>query len=95
MAIKPQPPTRTTGPAFPATAPAPLEKPYVLGDALPVPEVIEKNSDSVWQLWSDASEDPARPAFRDTAPETGETPTDADSATQIMGLDELPGASGN
>ena len=41
---------------FAATRPAGLE-PYLPGDALPVPDVIEKDSDSVWALWSDAVDD--------------------------------------
>ena len=51
---------------------------YVQGDALPVSEVIEKVSDSVWALWSDAIKG---------------TP-DQDLATQLatlmMSLHELP-----
>ena len=51
---------------------------YVPGDAIPVPEAIEKNSDSVWALWSDAVE--------------GKTERDDETqpATLLMGLPELP-----
>jgi len=57
---------------------APSVDTYVAGDAIPVPDVIEKDSDSVWALWSDAVQSSA----------------DADAATQpatlLMGLPELP-----
>lgn len=77
MATKSKPPVKpVAAPAFPPTAPAGLD-PYMPGDLLPVPEVIEKNSDSVWALWSDAVKGP--------------TDKKADqAATQLMDLDELP-----
>jgi hypothetical protein len=62
---------------------APAQKPaldaYHPGDAIPVPEVIEKDSDSVWALWSDAIE--------------GRVGRDDEihPATLLMGLQELPG----
>ena len=39
-------------PAVPSGLTRPGEL-YVAGDELPLPDVIEKNSDSVWALWSD------------------------------------------
>jgi hypothetical protein len=80
MAIKNTPPLKPVAaptPGFPRTVPGQLE-PYVPGDVIPVPEVIEKNSESVWALWSDAVEGPP------------EKEVDAHPATQLMGLDELP-----
>ena len=79
MAMNSKPPVKPAGasPGFAHTVPAQLE-PYVPGDVLPVPEVIEKDSDSVWQLWSNAVDGPA----------SGDT--EAQGVTQLMGLDELP-----
>ena len=78
MASKSKPLYRPPGsPAFPATVAAQLDT-YVPGDKLPEPEVIEKDSDSVWAMWSDAIGGPAEP-------DTEQVP-----ATRIMGLDELP-----
>ena len=51
---------------------------YVQGDALPVPEVIEKDSDSVWALWSDVIK------------ETPDKDLVTQPATLMMGLHELP-----
>jgi hypothetical protein len=51
---------------------------YIAGDAIPVPEVIEKDSDSVWAMWSDAIE--GKPEHDDVT----------QPATLLMGLPELP-----
>jgi aminoglycoside phosphotransferase len=51
---------------------------YIPGDAIPVPEVIEKDSDSVWALWSDAVQG------------TTERDDETQPATLLMGLPELP-----
>ena len=52
--------------------------PYTVQPDLPLPEVIEKDSDSVWAMWTEAVEDkPTRDA--DTIP-----------ATLLMGLPEFP-----
>ena len=41
---------------------------YVHGDALPVPEMEEKNTDSIWALWSDLVEEkPQAAASADAA----------------------------
>ena len=77
---------KITPPLKPVAAPTPVHlrtvfgqlDPYVPGDAIPVPDVIEKDSESVWALWSDAVND------------SPETEIDADPSTQLMGLDELP-----
>lgn len=83
MAIKPKSPHKTVAPPlFPPTAPMPLD-PYVPGDMLPVPEVIEKDSDSVWALWSDAVKDP-----KEEDPEDRFTKTQP--LTQLMDLEDLP-----
>lgn len=62
-------------PGFAPTVRAGLD-PYIPGDAIPVPEVIEKNTESVWALWTDVVQE--------------HTNNDAHPATQLMGLDELP-----
>lgn len=64
--------------AKPGRAPAPPVDPYVRGDMLPVPEVIEKDSDSVWALWTEATKEPAD-KYVDTQP-----------VTQLMGLPDFP-----
>lgn len=46
---------------------------------MPVPDVIEKNSDSVWALWSDAVKGKA-----------DKKNADGHAATQLMDLDDLP-----
>ena len=51
---------------------------YHPGDAIPVPDVIEKDSDSVWALWSDAIEG------------RGGRDDETQPATLLMGLPELP-----
>ncbi len=73
MVIRSKPPTRPLPPA----APLPRDT-YIAGDALPLPDVIEKDSDSVWALWSDAVQ--------------GKTERDDETqpATLLMGLPELP-----
>lgn len=65
---------------------------YLPGDALPQPEVVEKDTDSVWALWSGTIEEEAQaPAesdrdFKDTVP----MDFDALAPTQLMELEELP-----
>ena len=84
MALKIKPPLKPVAaptPVYVRTVVGQLD-PYVPGDAIPVPDVIEKNSESVWALWSDAVRDPP------------ETEIDAHPATQLMGLDELPKEAG-
>ena len=79
MTSIPNSPPKPTAGRFPRARPAPIDA-YVPGDALPVPEVIEKDSESVWALWSDAvNGSPVKE-------------TDAHAATQFMGLEELPKA---
>ncbi len=51
---------------------------YIAGDVLPLPEVIEKDSDSVWALWSDAVQG------------TPERDDETQPATLLMGLPDLP-----
>ncbi len=61
---------------------------YLPGDALPLPEVVEKDTDSVWALWSDTiEENPQSDAasdkdFKETVP----MDFDAMGPTQIMDL---------
>jgi len=67
--------------------------PIFPGDPLPVPEVVEKDSDSVWALWSDAVREPGE-KFRDTQPTTelmdlpdlNEKFRDTMPATELMDL---------
>ncbi len=64
---------------------------YLPGDALPLPEVVEKNTDSVWALWSDMVEGEAGSAsaadkdFKETVP----MDFDAAAQTQLMDLPDL------
>ena len=73
---------RSKLPQAPVVPAAPVHKPaadvYHPGDAIPVPDVIEKDSDSVWALWSDAIE--------------GRVGRDDETqpATLLMGLPDLP-----
>ena len=53
-------------------------RPYDFGETMPLPEVIEKDSDSVWAMWSEAVKEPSA-KDADTQP-----------ATLLMGLPELP-----
>ena len=74
--------TRPTSPAKPVArvatpAPKPVD-PYSPVDALPLPEVIEKDTDSVWALWTDAVK------------ETPERGTDTQPSTLLMDLPETP-----
>ncbi len=65
---------------------------YLPGDALPLPEVVEKNTDSVWALWSDMVEgDVAHMGesdkdFKETIP----MDLDALERTRARGLPEKP-----
>lgn len=70
--------SKTSTKPAPLTAAQPAHDVYIAGDAIPVPEVIEKDSDSVWAMWSDAIE--GKPEHDDqTQP-----------ATLLMGLPEIP-----
>ena len=70
---------------------------YVQGDALPLPDVTEKNTDSVWALWSDLVDENAEK--QKTEAENGDqqkdfletVPVDFDAvaATQLMDLPDL------
>ena len=83
MATKSKPPLKAVvRPLFPPTAPMPLD-PYVPGDLLPVPEVIEMDSDSVWALWTDAVKDPEGKDREDRFNQT-------QPVTQLMDLQDLP-----
>mgnify|MGYP007083597025 CR=1 FL=1 len=65
---------------------------YVPGDALPVPEVEEKNSDSIWALWSDLVEDKPQPESKAQG-ETGERDFLATVPLDIHARTEYPGKS--
>jgi len=43
-----------------------LGRPWVPGDSIPLPEVVQKDSESVWALWSEANRQD--PRFAPTAP---------------------------
>ena len=72
---------------------------YVQGDQLPVPDVEEKNTDSVWALWSDLVDENPKAGQAGDENEAGreqdflETiPLDLNAMpeTQWMDLPELP-----
>lgn len=72
---------------------------YFQGDKLPEPEVEEKNTDSVWALWSDlVDENPKQEPSPDESKvsraqdflETIPLDLNAMAETQLMGLPELP-----
>lgn len=73
---------RSKVPPLPHAPAAPARRPesdvYYPGDAIPVPDVIETDSDSAWAMWSDAIE--GRVACDD----------ESHPPTQLMGLPELP-----
>ena len=86
MADKPKPTGRN---ASGLTQPGEL---YFPGDVLPQPEVVEKNTDSVWALWSDTVEDESQ-ADLESDPDFKETvPMDFDDTmpTQLTDLPDLP-----
>ena len=61
---------------------------YLPGDTLPLPEVVEKDTDSVWALWSDTVEGVTRPVADKDFKETMPLDLDAMEPTQLMGLPE-------
>ncbi len=61
---------------------------YLPGDALPLPEVVEKDTDSVWALWSDTVEGDTKPVADKDFKETVPLDLDAMEPTQLMGLPE-------
>ncbi len=70
---------------------------YFQGDQLPVPDVEEKNTDSVWALWSDLVDENRRPELADDEKkpsgdrdflETVPLDLNALAETQLMGLPE-------
>ena len=66
---------------------------YLPGDALPLPEVVEKNTDSVWALWSDVVEgEKKKPVADKDFKETVPLDLDAMEPTQLMDLPEEMGA---
>ncbi len=74
MVIRSKTPTKPA----PLTADPSAHDVYIAGDAIPVPDVIEKDSDSVWAMWSDAIEG------------RGGRDDETQPATLLMGLPELP-----
>jgi hypothetical protein len=58
-------PQSRNAPAAPAQPPAPRHDAFLPTDTMGLPEVEEKNSDSIWALWTDAvneKEEPEQPA---------------------------------
>ena len=90
MVSRPKPFVRPLRPA----APVPTD-PYLPAAEVPLPEVIEKDSDSVWALWNDAMEDNAgkdantQPATLLMGLPDLTKDTDTQPATLLMGLPEL------
>lgn len=78
MVNRPRPPARPEPAERPAKSQAP--DPFYPTSPTPLPEVIEKDSDSVWAMWNDAVEG------------AEEKPKDFDThaATLIMDLQDLP-----
>ena len=98
MATNPKPgPRQSSG----LTRPGDL---YVQGDDLPLPEVNEKNTDSVWALWSDLVDESAeskkgagnekaeidKPDLQRDFQETVPLDLDSIAATQLMDLPDFP-----
>lgn len=85
-------PTPTARAASGLTRPGEL---YLPGDALPQPDVVEKNTDSVWALWSDmvggdsAGDADTAPAGDNDFTETMPLGLDDIEPTQLMDLPEL------
>ena len=48
----------------------PDETPFVHGDEIPIPEAIESDGESIWEVWQQAVTDVTRP-FADTMPMRG------------------------
>ena len=63
---------------------------YVQGDALPLPEVSERNTDSVWALWSDLVDETEKPAQQQDFIETVPIRRDNEEPTALMPLPDLP-----
>lgn len=90
MATKSRLPTKPV--AGPVAAPPQPVSHYIPLDQLPQPEVIEKDSDSVWALWSEAVDQSSsrgaetQPASLETQPGT----LDAQPSTLLMDLPEMP-----
>lgn len=72
---------------------------YIHGDKLPVPDVEEKNTDSVWALWSDLVDENPKPKSAANGNESSRerdfletVPLDLDAMAeaQLMGLPEVP-----
>lgn len=61
---------------------------YLPGDALPLPDVVEKDTDSVWALWSDMvdGEGAKKPVADKDFKETMPLDLDAMEPTQLMDL---------
>lgn len=83
MSNRSRPPSRPEPPARPERTRAP--EAYFPTAPMPLPEVVEKDSDSVWAMWNDAVEAKAekQPDF------------DSHESTVIMDLTELPKPSGS
>ncbi len=65
---------------------------YLPGDALPLPDVVEKDTDSVWALWSDTVEQESQTVVKPDEDFKETLPLDFDEMvpTQSMDLPELP-----
>ena len=71
---------------------------YVQGDSLPLPEVTETNTDSVWALWSGLVDESTenevaevdKPSLQQDFVETVPLDLDAMAATQLMDLPDFP-----
>ena len=80
MALRNKPPARPASGVARNTVvpPLPAQRLYDFVETIPLPEVIEKDSDSVWAMWTDATKEPAG------------KDSDTQPATLLMGLPEFP-----
>ena len=46
----------------------PGEDRYLPGDPIPIAEAIETDTDSVWAMWQDSTQEPKAPSFDETVP---------------------------
>lgn len=93
---------RSSAPAVPTPeqklAIVPQRDAFLPGDALPLPEVEEKNTDSIWAAWTDAvneKDEPEPP--QELLPnflQTTALPQQAVAPTQPVGLEDEPAGDG-
>jgi hypothetical protein len=78
-------PKSRKSPAPPAPKKSALDLPYMDGDSIPAPDVVERASESVWALWSDVEKE-HEVGFAETQPAARPTEDPQYATTQPMGL---------